>query len=684
MQIKARMGAVTGSRAEEIFCPSTDDSHSYPPALSQAWQSYQNGDLVKAETVCQTLIACIPQMAEPLSLLGLIAQKQGNLDLAQNRFEQAIRLDPGNPLNYCNLGGVLHDRQKYPESIRCYRKALQIRPDMTAAYYDMGNSFNRLKGYPEAIGCYQKALELKPDFVEAIYNLGNCYMDLNRFDEAATCYRQAIQIDADFVAAYFNLAISCAEVGQKAQAIACYQQALTLKPNMVEAHYNLGLLFQEKGDWEEAVACYRRALRLNPNFVAAYNNLGSALQEQGKLEAALPCYRQALQLNPDYADAHYNLGRLYHEINRLPEAAACYQKSLRIRPDYYKACNNLGKAYQDRLQLDQALDWYRQALRIKPDYAEAHFNLATAHLLAGNLLEGWHDYEWRFKREGWQKIYPHRLAKPRWQGEPFAQQTLLVHGEQGLGDIIQFVRYLPMVKALGGKVIFEGRESLNDLLKNLAGVDKLTALSADSPPAEDEFDLCVPLLSLPGIFRTKLETIPAAVPYIKADRAKSAHWKDRLKYAGPKVGLVWVGTATDPRRACPLEKFVPVSRIPGIQLYGLQKGPEAERLKAVGLPEGLVMRNLGDEFRDFADTAAAVENLDLVISIDTAVAHLAGALGKPVWLLLPYTPDWRWLLQRSDSPWYPTMRLFRQPQPGDWDSVLQAVALKLKSFTGAG
>jgi tetratricopeptide (TPR) repeat protein len=658
--------------------------HDARQALRQAWQSYQSGDFANAESICRMLIAAIPQTAEPLTLLGLIAHKQHNLDLAQARFEQAIRLEPGDPRNYYSLGGVLHDRENYVESIQCYRKALQIQPDLVAAYYDMGNSFNRLKRYAEAVGSYRKALELKPDFVEAIYNVGNCFMDLNRFDEAAACYRQAIQIDAEFVAAYFNLAISCSELGQTSQAITCYQQALTLKPDMAEAHYNLGLILQENGNQEQAVACYRRALQLKPRFAEAYNNLGSVLQEQGKFEAALPCYRQALELKPEYADAHYNLGRLYHEVNRLSEAVACYQESLRLKPDYYKACNNLGKAYQDQLQPDRAIHCYRQALRIKPDYAEAHFNLATACLQTGNLVEGWHEYEWRFKREGWQKIYPHRLTKPRWHGEPFARQTLLVHAEQGQGDIIQFVRYLPMVKALGGTVVFETRESLTGLLENFPGIDRLTVLSADAPPAQDQFDLYAPLLSLPGIFRTMLTTIPAAIPYIHAEPAKSACWKHRMDHSGLKVGLVWVGTATDPRRACPLAKFGPVTEIDGISVYGLQKGPAAQELKAKGLPEGVVITNLGDELRDFTDTAAVIENLDVVISIDTAVAHLAGAMGKPVWLLLPYSPDWRWLLHRTDSPWYPTMRLFRQPQPADWDSVVQAIALKLKSLNGVG
>ncbi|MCK4988575.1 MAG: hypothetical protein KAS40_23730, partial [Desulfobacterales bacterium] len=274
-----------------------------------------------------------------------------------------------------------------------------------------------------------------------------------------------------------------------------------------------------------------------------------------------------------------------------------------------------------------------------------------------------------------------RYSKPRWSGESFAGRRLFVHSEQGIGDILQFVRYLPSVKARGGTVIFETRKPLMGLFKDLSGIDELVMFSADGNPAA-EFDLYVPLASLPGIFETTLENIPAEVPYLFADREKSALWKDRLTAVGLKVGLVWAGTDTDPRRACPLGWLKSLSDISGVNLYGLQKGIAAEQIEVEGLPQEMRMTNLGQEFEDFTDTAAVIENLDLVISIDTSVAHLAGAMGKPVWVMLPYAADWRWFLNRDDSPWYPTMRLFRQEKQGDWETVLQRITKELQKVAG--
>jgi hypothetical protein len=339
----------------------------------------------------------------------------------------------------------------------------------------------------------------------------------------------------------------------------------------------------------------------------------------------------------------------------------------------------MAKLYQDMGANQKAIFWFQKALQIKPDYAEAHFNLATVYLLTENFKEGWQGYEWRFRRREWKRTYPHRYSKPRWNGESFAGKRLFVHSEQGLGDILQFVRYLPMVKARGGTVIFETRKPLMGLFKNIPGIDKLIVFSTDGQPAT-EFDLVVPLASLPGIFETTLENMPAKVPYIFADREKSTRWRARLTADGVKVGLVWAGTDTDPRRACHLKWLRTLSDIPGVDLYGLQKGIAAEQIEVEGLPQGMRMINLGQEFEDFTDTAAVVDNLDLVVSIDTSVAHLAGAMGKPVWLMLPYSADWRWFLNRDESPWYPTMQLFRQPGPGDWQSVGTQIGIELRRY----
>ena len=313
---------------------------------------------------------------------------------------------------------------------------------------------------------------------------------------------------------------------------------------------------------------------------------------------------------------------------------------------------------------------------MKPDYAEAHWNQAIAHLLTGDFKEGWKQYEWRRKIDWHVSAYPHKHKKPRGDGKSFVGKRLLVHCEQGIGDSIQFVRYLPLVKAQGGMVVFEAWKSLHGLLRGFDGIDELVELSFDRE-TQAQFDAHVSIMDLPGLFETTEQTITDSVPYIHACPIKSAQWSHELSGTDLKVGIVWAGSArhtNDHNRSCRLKHFLPLCQIEDVRLYGLQKGEPARQAKEMPLI------NLGEQFDDFTDAAAAIDNLDLIISVDTAVLHLAGAMGKPVWALLAYSPDWRWMLKRADSPWYPSMRLFRQQKWGDWDSLLQVVARELRTI----
>ena len=552
--------------------------------------------------------------------------------------------------------------------------------ESASACYNMGNCYHATGDLEKAIACYEKALELQPDLVEAHYNLGNTLLDQKRFEEALLSYQKALVLRPDYTDAHFNMGIAFFEQDRFEEARCCYQNAIKFNSNLIEARYNLGIVFQQEGSLDQAIACYQKTLQLKPDFAEAYNNMGNALREQNHLQQATRCYQSAMRVRPEYADASYNLGRTYHELNSFDRAITCYQNALKIKPDYFKACNNLAKAYQDTGELGNAIRWYRRALEIKPDYADAHFNLSTANLLDGNFKAGWQGYEWRFKRPQWKKTYPYRFEVPRWNGATFAGKRLYVHSEQGLGDILQFVRYLPLVKARGGTVVFETIKPLMKLLRNFSGVDEFVEVSDRAHVAP--FDYYVPLLSLPGIFQSSLETIPSEVPYLFADEDKVRQWRARLPADGFKVGLVWAGTVADPKRSLPLAWFTTISQIPELQLLGLQKGISAEQVEVEGLPDGMKFTNFGQQFADFSDTAAVLENLDLVISIDTSVAHLAGAMGKPVWLLLPLVPDWRWLLNREDSPWYPSMQLFRQECFGEWDTVIRRMTDKIRQICG--
>ena len=432
------------------------------------------------------------------------------------------------------------------------------------------------------------------------------------------------------------------------------------------------LRLRDQGKLDEAVACYRRALELKPDYAEAHNNLGTAFKDQGKLDEAVACYRRALELKPDFAEAHNNLGIALKDQGKLDEAVACYRRALELKPDYAEAHNNLGNALKDQGKLDEAVACYRRALELKPDFAEAHGNQSLLSLLTGDFQRGWAEYEWRWKTKQCQR---RDFSQPLWDGQPLEGRTILLHAEQGLGDAIQFVRYAALVKQRGGAVIVECPKPLLSLLASCAGIDRLVGRGDDLPP----FDVHAPLLSLPGIFHTSLETIPADVPYLFADPGLVEHWREELGgIAGFKIGIAWRGNPehrNDRARSIPLSCFEPLAGLPGVRLLACKKGRAWSSCKS--WPDRFPITELGSRLDDFMDTAAVLMNLDLVITCDTAVAHLAGALGVPVWVALPFVPDWRWLLDRSDSPWYPTMRLFRQKKPGDWAGVFEEIKAEL-------
>jgi hypothetical protein len=392
----------------------------------------------------------------------------------------------------------------------------------------------------------------------------------------------------------------------------------------------------------EAIAAYRRAVALNPDMPEAWLNLGNALKEGGQLDEAVAAYRRAVAVKPGYALGHSNLGYLLREKGRLDEAVA--------------AC--------------------RQAIEIDPEHSGAHSNLALALLVQGHFAEGWEAYEWRWKAEGFGTA-ARDFGRPRWDGGALEGRTVLLHAEQGLGDALQFIRYLPLVQERGGKAIIECQPALQRLFGTMAGDVPVIAKGAALPA----FDVHCPLLSLPRIFATDLANMPGDVPYLRADAAEASAWSDRLAAHPPgfRVGLVWAGNpnhTNDRNRSLKPASLLPLGAVKGVRFFSLQKGTGAEGRD--GLPAGLELSDVAGELGDFADTAALIANLDLVITADTATAHLAGAMGRPVWTLLPFAPDWRWLLGREDSPWYPTMRLFRQAAIGDWPPVIARVCDQLR------
>jgi tetratricopeptide (TPR) repeat protein len=528
----------------------------------------------------------------------------------------------------------------------------------------------------EALASFQRALQLQPGLPQTHNNLGIALQDQGRLEEAVASYRRALALRPDYAMAYNNLGTALKEQQKLDEALACFRRALQLKPDDVMANSNAAMALKDQGQLAEAAACYRRTLELKPDYAEAYADYGVVLRGLGSLDEAEACCRRALQLKPDLPAGLANLGVVLRDQGKLDEAVDCQRRALELKPGFAEAWANLGVALTDQGRLTEAADCYRRALELKPNLPEARLNRSLLWLLCGDFQQGWPEYEWRWQAE--LKRFVSRFPRcPLWDGQFLQGKTILLHAEQGLGDTIQFIRYAALVKDRGAKVIVECQEPLVRLLAGCRGVDELIGQGKDLPA----FDVHAPLLSLPGVFNTSLETIPAEVPYLFAKRESVEQWRAELgAAAGFKIGIAWRGSPVhlnDRTRSFPLNCFESLAALPGVRLFSLQKGAGAEQLQE--LAGRFPVTELGSRLQDFADTAAVLVNLDLVITCDTAIAHAAGALGAAIWVALPLAPDWRWLLDRADSPWYPTLRLFRQQSPGDWAGVFDQIKTALSA-----
>jgi|SRR5579862_172131 len=469
----------------------------------------------------------------------------------------------------------------------------------------------------------------------------------------------------------------------------CFREALLRQPENPVALRLLadvlgvrGYAHQERSELEAAVECYLEALALAPKHAQAkvHSNLGNAYRSLGRAEEAVAAYREAIAADAGFAEAHLNLGIALHQAGDATEAAAHYRIALQRRPELAAAALNLGLLLEGDGDAQGAVEYYRRAIAAKPDFAEAHFNYALQLLLAGDFSAGWEEYEWRLRLPALKQYLPY-ADRMRWDGADLGGKIILIYTEQGFGDALQFARYVPLVAERQGKVIVSCQPQLKTLFQQ-AMRDTLVVDGDEPPPASD---FCCSLLSLPRIFGATLATIPAQVPYLHADAGKAARWQARLAADGSalKIGVVWATEAKS--RAAPLKSLslgmlAPLMAVPGVTFYSLQKGPAAAEARSA--PEGMRLADVEGELEDFSDTAALISQLDLVVTIDTAVAHLAGAMGKPVWTLTHWPPDWRWLLGRDDSPWYPTMRLFRRAQTDAWNDVILRVGQALQHLAG--
>jgi tetratricopeptide (TPR) repeat protein len=646
--------------------------------LATAIQHHQAGNLYEAERLYREVLAGDAVNAEAYRRLGTCCQAQGRWPEAEANLNQALIFKPDFGEAHNDLGIVFAVQGKVTPAIECFELAIRYMPLSPDAPNNLGIMLAMQRRFDEAAASFRHALDLRPDFAEAHFNIGNAFREQGLFVDAIVHFERALELRPNYSEAFNNLGLALRESGRTDEAINAMQRAVQLRPDYGKAHHNLALALMDRGYLTGAIASFRQALHLMPQSFETLLSLGGALREAKQLDESVAVLHEALRLRSDSAEARNTLGNTYVEMDRHAAAEAEFREAIRLRPDLADAHNNFANMLGRLGRHTEALTAYQEAIRLRPEYAEAYTNRSFIQLLLGNFAEGWQGYDWRWKCKKTPAIVATDL--PVWDGTPLKGRTILLQEEQGLGDTIQFIRYAPLVKARGGRVILHCQPGLMPLLAGCPGIDLLADKSAPHPPA----DVRAPLLSLPGIFRTNLGSIPGGVPYLFAQPQMIESWREKLSaISGYRVGIAWQGNPQHPGdrfRSIPLERFGELAKVEGVSLISLQQGYGTEQIAQLSgrFPLAVVDSETNSTAGVFMDTAAIMANLDLVITVDTAVAHLAGALGLSAWIPLSTAPDWRWLLGRNDSPWYPSLRLFRQQQLGRWDDVFVNIVEALR------
>lgn len=601
-----------------------------------------------------------------------------NMDAIMRHHGQAPTL-PSRATGLLASGMSHHSAGRLPEAEKAYREVLASEPQNPEALHLMGVLALQVNKPAQAVELIAQAIRQNPKSAVYFSNLGSALRRMGKLDESIAACREATRLDPDFADAYNNLANALMDRQRDEEAVEALNRLIALRPQVVDQRLMLArALLQLPGRAAEAVDALNALLKLAPRNASALNNLGVALRKLNRNEEADQAYRRALEIAPDDPGMLSNHGALLMEMERADDAIALFRKSIDRKPEFGEAHLNLGLALRSRMRLGEAIPIMREAVRLCPDLPEAHAGLGELLLLDGQLEEGFREYDWRSRMTDFPS--PRRdFTSPRWNGVVQPGMTLLVHDEQGVGDTMQFVRFAQMAQARGARVIVECNTQLTRLLTSMPGVHQVIGRTSPIPP----HDAHIPLLSLPQHLGISLASIPAEAPYLRPEPELVASWGERLAVhpsfsSGLRVGLVWAGSPehrNDRNRSLTLDRLAPLGRAANARFFSLQKGAGAGQ--AANPPTGLELVDLGPQIGNFADTAAILQHLDLVVTVDTSVAHLAGALGRPVWVLLPFFPDWRWLHGTDVSPWYPTMRLFRQDRPRDWNPVIARVATAL-------
>ncbi len=719
------------NRVEESLLRESEKKRVAPSALAEVRESaadapslfergsafFKSGDTGGALRSFRDAVSADGTHAESRNALGVVLSSLGDHESAAREVASAIGLDPGNADYRYNLGNIRKAQGREAESADCYRAALAIDPGFLRAHVNLGILLNEQGDTLAALDEYRSALALNPTSHDLLKAVGRLCQTLHDEDGALQAFERALAADPADAETCYMAGMLRQSRGDIDEAIAYYRKAVALKEDMAEAWASLGTALVLKRLPEEGYRALENALRIKPDFPEVLNNMGMVMNERGQPVIAEKCYRMAIRSDPDYSPAHNNLGSLFLGASRFAEAEEEFREAVRITPDYHLAWNNLGNALaglgqfhqakqiyraviaenpaipevhfnlaaslQHEHRFDESIRSYEEALRLRPGYAEARLNRALVLLLRGEFEEGWRDYECRFSVKDPRRVYvPPGPEDLRWNGSDIAGKRILVRPEQGFGDTIQFARYIPILASRGADVLFECPKELIGLFRGFPGIDELIEFRAGPPPGP--FDRYVQLLSLPGLLGThSVESIPWTGPYIHADPVTVESVRGRFTDGLFHVGIVWGGNPlhrNDYNRSCALRELLPLLDVPGVRFFSLQKGKPASQLDQV--PAGVRIENLEPLLTDFSMTAVVLSHMDLVIAVDTAVAHLSGAMGRQVWTIIPFRPDWRWLLNRPDSPWYPSMRLFRQSSHGGWTDVVRTVSEELVKLTG--
>jgi tetratricopeptide (TPR) repeat protein len=652
-----------------------------------------SGQPEAAVKMARAAVAAAPRMITSWVAFGQALKAAGRNDEAERAYVHATSLDGMNALARMGLGELMLATGRSQDAIREFDLALQRRPELAAAHMGLGNALASLGRNHEALKHYEQAQAICPRLPEAEFAVGFVLARMGKPAEAEARYRRALTLRPDFAAAWVNLGSLLREQGREVYAEAALLRAVELRPGLISGWINLAILERERRRPVEAESYLRKAFALNPEQIETLVAWCQFRSAERDLAGAWQWLRWALVREPENSEAVNMHGILLHQESRFEEAIGVFEQAETLGS--LAASSNRGNSLLDLGRMDEALRAQELAVERDPDSPGALYNLSLTRLRLGHWRQGWPSYEarWRF-REVHRR--PRVFSQPRWQGEALNGRRILLHAEQGLGDTIQFSRYVSMVAARGGQVILMVQPPVERLMASLAAVrdgQAVTALLGARPPQSDlDFDLECPLLSLPAVFGTTVESVPWPGAYLFADSILAAEkWLQfpRLPLmdspcAQHRVGLCWAGNPrykADSLRSVKLATLLPLLRIPGITWISLQKGPAAEQLAA--LPADVVLLDGSSRDRDMAETAALIDTLDLVITTDTAIAHLAGAMAKPVWILLPHLSDWRWMQQIETTPWYPTARLLRQSTPGDWAGLIEIVIKQLSEFLAA-